>query len=539
MKKSIFVMLVTLIMVVGMIGGCSKSDDYTDSKRDDAGTTDVSDNTDAPAGESSVEEQPQADMAYDTTEADTAYESTDDVYNEPISIEGETYQEIVENTFTTTGAESVSTFSIDVDTAAYANIRNMINYGVTPSADAVRIEEMINYFDYEYITPSTEDVFSINTAIAECPWNEDNQLLMIGMQGYDLPIYALPDNNIVFLLDVSGSMSDANKLPLLIDAFEILAEQFDEDDRVSIVVYAGASGVVLNGVRGNHHDVIIEALNDLRAGGSTAGSEGIQLAYQLAEENFIRNGNNRVILATDGDFNVGITNQSDLEDYIADKRDSDIFLSVLGFGRGNYNDEIAETLADKGNGNYSYIDTISEAEKVFSEEFAGTMYAIAKDVKLQIEFNDSVVYAYKLVGYENRVMANEDFNDDTKDAGELGLGHTVTALYEVILKETVRLQSTELFCTIDIRYKEPDEDESKLLRYAVTSDDYYSRITDNTNLLWAASVANFGMILRNETYIDYTAVGDLIETLETYFGMTADPYRQEFIQLLKQYKGLI
>jgi len=536
MKKRLSVIVGIMIFVVSLMSGCSKSD-TTDVGRDsDYTTTDAASTNDSAEYSDAVESDGYSSESAPTT--DSTYDNTS-MPDQAVDISGETYEEIQENAFTTTQVESVSTFSIDVDTASYANIRNMINLGAIPEADAVRIEEMINYFDYEYVTPSIEDVFSINTAIAECPWNEDNQLLMIGMQGYDLPAYMLPDNNIVFLLDVSGSMGSEEKLPLLVDAFEILIEKFDENDRVSIVVYAGNSGVVLNGARGDKHNEIINALNSLQAGGSTAGSEGIELAYDLAEDYFIEDGNNRVILATDGDFNVGITNQSDLEDYIATKRDSGIYLSVLGFGRGNYNDSIAETLADKGNGNYSYIDSITEAEKVFGKEFSGTLFAIAKDVKLQVEFNESAVYAYKLIGYENRVMANEDFDDDTKDAGELGLGHTVTALYEVVLKEDASIENNELFCTVDVRYKEPKEETSKIIKYAVTGNQYLEDITSNGNLLWAASVAEFGMILRNDAYIDYASVNDLIETLKTYYGMTGDPYKQEFIQLLSKYKNLI
>jgi hypothetical protein len=479
MSKKLLVAIVhilTLVMMVSIFAGCSsdKQDDKSDREsRDEDVTSDATssdDYEDEMISEDVVADYDSEDVApdYNYEESDSdgiSYEDSveEEYYQEDVDISGETYEDIVENEFIPTSAENTSTFSIDVDTASYANIRNMINFGEIPPADAVRIEEMINYFSYEYTSPSEEDVFSINTTIAECPWDEHSELLMIGMQGYNLPDYQLPDNNIVLLLDVSGSMNEPNKLPLLVDAFKILVENFDEDDTVSIVVYAGASGVILNGVSGNHQDVITEALDKLSAGGSTAGSDGIELAYELAEQNFIEDGNNRVILATDGDFNVGITGQSNLENFIAEKRETGVFLSVLGFGRGNYDDSTAEILADKGNGNCSYIDSVSEAEKVFGQEFAGTLFAIAKDVKLQVEFNESIVYAYKLVGYENRVMANEDFEDDSKDAGELGLGHTVTALYEVKLLEGVEIDGDELICTVDVRYKLPDEDESNII----------------------------------------------------------------------------
>lgn len=519
--------VLTLALLVAVFSGCSgmeRDDEYADdTSSSDSGTSDY--NYEATSDDS----------------ADSDFGYAEEEYEQPqqIDISGESYDEILENDFITTGLESVSTFSIDVDTAAYANIRDMIFHGQVPPADAVRIEEMINYFEYEYARPTENEVVSVETAISPCPWNDNAQLMLIGMQGYEIPTGELPDSNIVFLLDVSGSMNDPDKLPLLVDSFEILIEQFDRNDRISVVVYAGASGVVLDGERGSHHDEIIEALNSLTAGGSTAGSAGIELAYELAEEYFIEDGNNRVILATDGDFNVGLTSQEALEDLIADKRETGIFLSVLGFGRGNYADDIAETLADKGNGNYSYIDSIEEAYKVFDKEFAGTIYTVAKDVKIQVEFNNNVVYAYKLVGYENRVMDNEDFDDDTKDAGELGSGHTVTALYEIILHEDVAFDEHQLFSTVDVRYKDPDEDDSKWISFNVTTDELSEELVDNRNMLWAASVAEFGMVLRNEAYIDFGTVNDIIERLEENFGIISDPYKLEFIDMMEYYTELV
>ena len=343
----------------------------------------------------------------------------------------EKYAQITENKFERVHLSPLSTFSIDVDKAAYSNIRRMINNGQKVPVDAVKIEEMINYFDYQYAQP-VEHPFSINTEVVETPWNSDTQLVRIGLQGKTYENTDLPASNLTFLIDVSGSMGSANKLPLLKSAFKLLVNQLREKDKVSIVVYAGAAGEVLSPTSGSNKEQILAALENLEAGGSTAGGAGIKLAYQLAQKNYIENGNNRVILATDGDFNVGASSDEAMVELIEEKRKSGVFLSVLGFGMGNYKDSKLEKLADKGNGNHSYIDTMQEAQKVFGKEFGGTLYTIAKDVKIQVEFNPSVVQAYRLIGYENRILNDEDFIDDTVDAGELGSGHTVTALYEVI-----------------------------------------------------------------------------------------------------------
>ena len=358
----------------------------------------------------------------------------------------EEYDAIHENIFLEPSKNPLSTFSIDVDAASYSNIRRFLNNGQKPPIDAVRIEEMVNYFAYDYREPDGEDPLSIYTEIGVSPWNENHQLLHIGLQGKNVPTVDLPASNLVFLIDVSGSMAADNKLPLLRSSFKLLTKQLRAEDRVAIVVYAGAAGLVLPSTAGDQKDKINSALDNLQAGGSTAGGAGINLAYKIAKENFSEGGNNRVILATDGDFNVGASSNAAMERLIEEKRKDNIFLTVLGFGMGNYKDSKMETLADKGNGNYAYIDNISEAEKVLVNEFGGTLFTIAKDVKLQIEFNPAKVRAYRLIGYENRKLDKEDFNNDKKDAGDLGSGHTVTALYEII---PVGVESGEFIQAVD------------------------------------------------------------------------------------------
>ena len=342
------------------------------------------------------------------------------------------YAKIVENPFQRANLTPLSTFSIDVDKAGYSNVRRMINNGETIPPNAVKLEEMVNYFNYNYPQPTDEHPFSITTEVVTTPWYKDTQLVRIGLQGKAYDNAELPASNLTFLIDVSGSMSSQNKLPLLKSAFKLLVNQLREKDKVSIVVYAGAAGVVLEPTSGNEKEKILSALDNLNSGGSTAGGAGIELAYKLAEKNFKKEGNNRVILATDGDFNVGASGDNDMKSLIEEKRKSGVFLSVLGFGYGNYKDSKLEILADKGNGNHAYIDNMQEAQKVFGKEFGGTLFTIAKDVKIQVEFNPRKVQAYRLIGYENRLLADEDFIDDTKDAGELGSGHTVTALYEIL-----------------------------------------------------------------------------------------------------------
>ena len=461
----------------------------------------------------------------------------------------ESYQEIEENTFENVTSKPLSTFSIDVDKASYSNVRRMINNGEFVNPHAVKIEEMVNYFKYDYTAPTGKHPFNVETSVIETPWNNKTQLVKIGLQGKDYDKAELPPSNLTFLIDVSGSMGAQNKLPLLKKAFKLLVSQLREQDRVSIVVYAGAAGMVLPPTAGNEVQTIFAALENLSAGGSTAGGAGIELAYKLAQENFNKKGNNRVILATDGDFNVGASSNEAMEDLIVKKRESGVFLSVLGFGMGNYQDDKLETLADKGNGNHAYIDTMQEAQNVFVKEFSGSMYAIAKDVKLQVEFNPNNVSAYRLIGYENRMLATEDFIDDKKDAGELGMGHTVTALYEIVpkgvdskyLKEMTELKYTntsyntsrndELF-TVKLRYKQPDGDKSIPMEFVQKNQ--LDKASEDMN--FAAAVAMFGMHLRKSAYANNATLKDIIKLAENGRGNDDDGYRAEFIRLVKSYQ---
>lgn len=463
----------------------------------------------------------------------------------------ESYSGISENSFKKVRANPLSTFSIDVDRASYSNIRRFINNGQTPPADAVRVEEMINYFDYNYPQPTDEHPFSINTEVADCPWQKGHKLIQIGVQGKKIDTHELPPSNLVFLIDVSGSMSDVNKLPLLKSAFSMLVNNLRENDRVAIVVYAGAAGCVLPSTSGTNRQIILEALNALESGGSTAGGAGIKLAYQIARENFIEGGNNRVILATDGDFNVGASSDGEMEDLITKERKSGVFLTCLGFGMGNYKDSKLETLADKGNGNYAYIDNMQEANKTLVSEFGGTLFTIAKDVKIQVEFNPAYVQAYRLVGYENRLLNDEDFKDDTKDAGELGARHTVTALYEVIpakikskfLKDVDPLKyqntgttdaesaSTEI-ATVKMRYKLPEGKNSIELHKIIKNSD--ERITDaSENLKFVSAVAMFGMILRNSEFKGSSSLDKVIELADSARSNDNEGYKAEFVRLVK------
>ncbi|PKV51477.1 Ca-activated chloride channel family protein [Aquimarina sp. MAR_2010_214] len=464
----------------------------------------------------------------------------------------ESYREIVENDFKRVKMAPLSTFSIDVDKASYSNIRRMINTGVKVPADAVKIEEMINYFNYQYEQPKNKHPFAIHTEYASTPWNAKTQLVKIGLKGKEIPQHEIPASNLVFLIDVSGSMSNSNKLPLLKKAFKLLVNQLREKDKVSIVVYAGAAGMVLKPTSGANKHEINQALQNLEAGGSTAGGEGIRLAYKIAKENFIKNGNNRVILATDGDFNVGISSDKDMKKLIEEKRKSDVFLTCLGFGMGNYKDSKLETLADTGNGNHAYIDTMQEAQRVLGKEFGGTLYTIAKDVKIQVEFNPGKVQAYRLIGYENRLLADEDFIDDTKDAGELGSGHTVTALYEVIpvgvkskyVKEIADLKYTssatnkeygDELLTVKFRYKKPQEKKSIEMIHVLHTD---TKTSTSKDFNFAASVAWFGMKMRGSKYIDNQNVKDIIALAETNKEKDNQGYKAEFIRLMNSYQGL-
>jgi len=465
----------------------------------------------------------------------------------------EGYSTIHENGFKDVKVNPLSTFSIDVDAASYANLRRFLNNGQKPPVDAVRIEEMINYFKYEYPQPEDEHPFTVNHELAECPWNKENKLLHVGLQGKDIPVDNLPPSNLVFLIDVSGSMDYYNKLPLLKSAFKLLVDQIRPEDRVAIVVYAGASGLVLSSTSGKEKEKIIASLDRLQAGGSTAGAAGLKLAYKVAEENFMENGNNRIILATDGDFNVGQSSNAEMERLIETEREKGVFISVLGFGMGNYKDDKMEIIADKGNGNYAYIDNIQEAKKVFVNEFGGTLFTIAKDVKIQIEFNPFKVKEYRLVGYENRLLNEEDFENDKIDAGELGSGHTVTALYELVLKDNekdgknrLKYQSTSVnetalesneVATIKLRYKEPDGYKSKLIE-AVVHDESKILAQASENFRFSAAVAEFGMHLRNSEFKGTTNIDSILELARNARGYDEEGYRSEFIRLVKSSETL-
>lgn len=456
----------------------------------------------------------------------------------------EEYNEIIENGYKSVAANPLSTFSVDVDTASYANVRRMIEYGDYINPDAVRIEEFINYFDYDYSEPTTDDPFSVNVEMSDCPWNEETKLMLVGLKAEDIKKSEREPLNLVFLIDVSGSMFSEDKLPLVQKAFTMLTETLTEDDRISIVTYAGDEKVVLKGTSGEDKDKIIDAINSLEAGGSTYGEAGINRAYDLAERYFIDGGNNRVILATDGDLNVGLSSEEELTELIEEKRESGVFLSVLGFGTGNVKDDRMEALADHGNGNYSYIDSEMEAKKVLVEEMTGTLYTVAKDVKIQVEFNPVNVSGYRLIGYENRALADKDFHDDTKDAGEIGAGHTVTALYEILLNESgTSIPEAELkyqqntstgnkdeLLTVSLRYKQPDEDESKLLSVPVTGEVYTKKMPEN--LTFAAAVAEFGMVLRNSEFKGSASCEQILDLLEDY-DYRSDDYKTEFVYLVR------
>jgi Ca-activated chloride channel family protein len=457
----------------------------------------------------------------------------------------EEYNGIKERGFVSPILEPLSTFSIDVDTASYANVRRFLMEGQDVPPDAVRIEEMINYFRYDYPNPEGDVPFSIYTELAPCPWNKESKLLLIGLKGREVDIENIPPSNLVFLLDVSGSMLAPNKLPLVKQAFLMLVENLRPTDRISIVTYAGSDRVVLEGASGEDKIRISEAIESLDAYGATAGAQGIETAYRIAREYFIPGGNNRVILATDGDFNVGVSSEGELTRLIKEKRKDGIYLSVLGFGQGNIKDNKMGALADNGNGNYAYIDTILEARKVLVEEMGGTLLTIAKDVKLQLEFNPQWVKGYRLVGYENRMLNAEDFNDDTKDAGEIGAGHRVTAFYEIIpagssvevagsdlkyLKKT--LSDSDEWLTISIRYKEPDEDRSKLLTQVVTGEQYKEWMSEDFS--FASAVAEFGMLLRNSEYMGDASFTGVLERISRLECVKEDQYKAEFLTLVEK-----
>ncbi|MCA0348940.1 MAG: von Willebrand factor type A domain-containing protein [Bacteroidetes bacterium] len=467
----------------------------------------------------------------------------------PATNDYEDYEAFAENVFESPKASPLSTFSIDVDNASYTNIRRFINNGQKVPKDAVRIEEMMNFFKYKYPQPTNEHPFSINSEYSDCPWNTNNKLVRIGLQGKNIDDSKLPASNLVFLIDVSGSMFAANKLPLLKESLKVLVNQLRKDDRVAIVVYAGAAGLVLPPTSGDKKMTIIDALEKLQSGGSTAGGAGIQLAYQTAKEHFIKGGNNRVVLATDGDFNVGASSDNDMQRLIEEERKSGVFLTSLGFGMGNYKDSKMETLANKGNGNYAYIDNIQEANRFLGKEFKGSMFAIAKDVKIQIEFNPTFVQAYRLIGYENRKLRPEDFKNDEIDAGELGSGHTVTALYEIVpvnvksdyfkpIEDTkyskvenkgVNYQNE--LATIKFRYKKPNGDKSIEMVSTIASASK-SLNTASDDYKFTAAVAWFGLNLRDSKLVSNKSLVAIKKLAKEGLANDDEGYKAEFIRLI-------
>jgi Ca-activated chloride channel homolog len=433
---------------------------------------------------------------------------------------------IREHGFIDTREEATATFAIDVDRASYANIRRYLNHGMVPPPRDVRIEEMVNYFRYSYPQPADDAPFSITTEVAGCPWNLKNRLLRVGIQGRNLEQWQMAPNNLVFLIDVSGSMSPSDRLPLIQRAFRVLVDELRAEDRVAIVVYAGAAGLVLPSTSGADKGTIMAAIDNMQAGGSTAGGAGIQLAYDIAARNFIKDGNNRVILGTDGDFNVGISSIDGMQQLIEEKRKSGVFLSVVGVGQ--HNDQLMETLADKGNGNYVYLDTLKEAEKVFRHELTGTLVTIAQDVKVQLEFDPNGVMSYRQIGYENRALAKKDFEDDTKDAGELGAGHSVTALFEIVPAPS----APSRIGTLRLRYKAPNGETSQPL-VAEMIDEGRSTYEASPDLQFAAAVAALGMLLRDSPNKGNVTYDDVLQLARVSQGIDADGTREEFMKLAK------
>jgi Ca-activated chloride channel family protein len=480
------------------------------------------------------------------------------MYRSYDSADTEEYGSQTENHFQFAAEKPLSTFSIDVDAASYSNMRRFVNQGQMPPSDAIRTEELINYFSYNYAKPTGKEPVKISTEIGECPWNTEHRLVRIGIKAREIADKNLPASNLVFLIDVSGSMYGPTRLELVKSSLKLLVNNLREKDRVAIVVYAGSAGEVLSSTPGNDKQKIREALDNLTAGGSTAGGAGIQLAYKIARKNFIQEGNNRIILCTDGDFNVGVSSPNELENLIEKERKSGVFLTVLGYGMGNYKDKKMQILAEKGNGNHAYIDNLQEANKVLVSEFGGTIYAVAKDVKLQIEFNPEHVQAYRLIGYESRLLNDEDFNNDTKDAGEMGAGHNVTAFYEIVpvgakfnklgsidpliyqlpkkekKEKTVYAGSKELL-TIKLRYKEPDGESSRKMEFPV--------IDNKTNMVssdfrFAAAVAMFGQLLGNSQFKGNANYGKVISLAKTALDNDEQGYRREFVRLVETVMGL-
>lgn len=583
--------LVIFLLFLAACGGSAANDaeagigDNGDYEAADPGDSGYYDNTDA-------EYDPGYNGGYDSGDTGAPYEPGDSVdsdagdwetndseYDGTNPTEQPEPGDLIENEWVETKVENTSTFSIDVDTASYTLIRNyLMTYNQLPPKDRVRIEEMVNYFEYDYPQPEEGKPFSVTMEMADSPWRSDTKLVMFGLQGKQLAANEIPVQNLVFLIDVSGSMYGADRLGLLKKSFKKLVEKLNENDKVSIVTYAGSAGVVLDSVSGDKKETIISAIDNLEAGGSTAGAEGIQTAYELAEKNYSKDANNRIILATDGDFNVGISDTDELVAYIETERNKGIYLTILGFGMGNYQDDRMEQLSNAGNGNYFYIDSERESDKVFTVNLMGTMFTIAKDVKLQVVFNPAKIAKYRLIGYENRVMANEDFNDDTKDAGEIGAGHRVTAFYEVFLAEEKPAENPEThetpetpetpetdpeegedpaepapdeeepavepadefgeddFIILKMRYKEPDEDISKYMDTVMTSANILAEMSQNMG--FASSVAEFGMLLRDSKFKADSSFDAVLTRAKANIGKDTLGFRGEFLEIVERAKTL-
>ncbi len=575
MKKSLIsVFLVIFILFVTSCGGSTTSDasgdigDEAYYESDDTGY-EPGDNDNSDTGDSGYYDNSDTGYPNDPADPYEDWESTDgEMSGDDMPAEEPKPGELIENEWVETATENTSTFSIDVDTASYTLIRNyLMSYNYMPPKDKVRIEEMVNYFDYDYPQPEEGKPFSVTMEMADSPWRSDTKLVMFGLQGKELEPDKVPAHNLVFLIDVSGSMYGDDRLGLLQKSFKKLVEKLDKDDKVSIVTYASGVNTLLDSVSGDKKDEIIAAIDDLEAGGSTAGSDGIQRAYALAEKNYSKDANNRIILATDGDFNVGISNTAELVSYIEEERNKGIYLTILGFGMGNYQDDRMEQLSNAGNGNYFYVDNERESDKIFTYDLMGTMFTIAKDVKLQVVFNPAKIAKYRLIGYENRVMANEDFNDDTKDAGEIGAGHRVTAFYEVFLTEKpAETPETETepeegeepaetdpneddpaaepetefgeddFLVLKMRYKEPDQDISKYMDTLMTSANIKSEMSQNMG--FASAVAEFGMLLRDSKFKADSSYDSVLTRAQANIGEDKFGYRGEFLEIVERAKSL-
>ena len=547
MKKKILAIGLSLVLTLGL-AGCSsaKNNDRAENYAPTANTNSVQSynykTPDTVADESS--------RYFDLAVKESADTYSFGGYDQKTGIDFNTeeYKHIDENGWKAVSVSPFSTFAADVDTASYANLRRMINNGQRIPEDAVRIEELINYFDYDYTAPANNDPFSVTTEMAPCPWNENTNLLMVGIKAKDIDMSQRKASNLVFLVDVSGSMNGEDRLGLVQKSFKMLTNELNQDDRISLVTYASGDRIVFEGLSGANKKEITEYVEDLFAGGGTNGSAGIQTAYEIAEKYYIEGGNNRIILATDGDLNIGITDEGSLTNLVKEKAKSGVFLSVLGFGWGNISDSRMEALADNGNGNYSYIDSMTEAKKVLVDEMGGTLFTVAKDTKIQVEFNPAVIKGYRLIGYENRTMAAEDFNDDKKDGGEIGAGHTVTALYEIALKDSAQeIPEVESkytakadadaegiaseYLTVNIRYKQPDGETSSLITHPVDSTYYSENMSEN--LSWAAGVAQAGMIIRKSEYAGTSTMENVLERLKSLNSVKEDAYRQEFCELMK------